>query len=49
MTFSCTNFENKNKVGEIEKLQTENDSLKNVLLNGKYNTKKQITTFRMWL
>jgi len=45
MTFRCTDFENKNKVGEIEKLQIENDSLKNIIANGKYNTKKQITTF----
>jgi len=45
-TLSCTDFESKRNIFvEKEKLQTENDSFKNVLMKNKYEMRQQITTF----
>ncbi len=43
---SCTNTKTEtNKTAEIEKLQLENDSLKNIFTKSKATMKNQITTF----
>lgn len=46
LVINCTNIKTeKNNAAEIEKLQLENDSLKNKLIQNKATMKNQITTF----